>query len=225
MRYARNRMTISEAENETLKSSAVCVVGCGGLGGYIIEMLGRIGVGRITAIDGDVFDITNLNRQLLSNMQNLGCSKAEAALKRMADVNPEIQVTAVQTFLNTSNVVELLKGHHVVVDALDQIGTRLMLQEAAETLGIPMVHGAIAGWYGQVCTVYPGERTLNKIYKNGGDRGQEKKLGNPSFTPAVIASIEVSEVVKVLLDKGELLRNGMLFVNLLNQEYERIDFS
>lgn len=223
MRYSRNRSTISEEENEVLKASKVCVIGCGGLGGYVIEMLGRIGIGTITAIDGDVFDETNLNRQILSDSQTIGLSKALIAQKRMSLVNSEIIVKPINGFLTEENAVSLLEGHHVIVDALDQISTRFLVQDVAEQLNIPFVHGAIAGWYGQVSTIFPGERTLNKIYKNNAPKGKEKILGNPSFTPALASSIQVSEVVKILLQRGDLLRNKLLFTNLLDQEYEIID--
>lgn len=219
-RYIRNKMTISEEENKVLHDSKVCVVGCGGLGGYVIEMLGRIGVGHITAIDGDVFDITNLNRQILSDVGRIGQSKALTAQSRMANVNPEVLISPVVAFLDESNATELLKGHDVIVDALDKISVRFLLQETAERLQIPFVYGAIAGWYGQVSTIFPGDNTLNKIYKNKSAGGEEKKLGNPSFTPAVASAIQVSEVVKILTKKGDLLRNKLLFMNLLNQEYE-----
>lgn len=223
MRYTRNRITISEEDNEVLKASKVCVIGCGGLGGYVIEMLGRIGVGTITAIDGDVFDETNLNRQILSDMQTIGLSKAVIAQRRMALVNPEITVRPINEFLTEQNAKVLLEGHNVIVDALDQIQIRFLVQDVAEKLNTPFVHGAIAGWYGQVATIFPGERTLNKIYRNNTLRGKEKQLGNPSFTPALASAIQVSEVIKILLNKGDLLRNKMLFTNLLDQEYEVID--
>lgn len=223
MRYSRNRNTISEADNEVLKASRVCVIGCGGLGGYIIEMLGRIGIGSITAIDGDVFDESNLNRQLLSNSESLGKSKAHEAKKRMEIVNPEVRVEAIQVFLGEDNAEELLKGHDIIIDALDGIKTRFLVQGVAERLGIPMVHGAIGGWYGQVSTIFPGDRTLNKVYKSTEDKGAEKLLGNPSFTPTLISSIQVGEVIKVLLKRGEPLRNKLLFINLLEHEYDVIE--
>lgn len=222
-RYTRNRMTISEEENKMLHNSKVCVVGCGGLGGYAIEMLSRIGVGQITAIDGDVFDITNLNRQILSDVGKIGESKALTAKSRIAVVNPEVCIHPVVTFLDASNATELLKDHDVIIDALDNIAIRFLLQEAAEKLQIPFVYGAIAGWYGQVSTVFPGDRTLDKIYKEKTAKGEEKKLGNPSFTPALASAIQVGEAVKILIKKGDLLRNKLLHIDLLNQEYEVID--
>lgn len=219
-RYSRNMKTLSTEENDMLKDFKVCVVGCGGLGGNIIEQLGRIGIGTITAIDGDVFDESNLNRQLLSDVDNIGCSKAEAAEKRMIKVNPLIKVTPVHKRLNADNGSEILKGHDVVVDALDNIESRLALEKLAESLGIPLVHGAIAGWYGQVTTIFPGDRTLSRLYPSDAKHGIEKELGNPSFTPALVASIQVAETMKVLIKRGSLLRNRILSINLLDQEYE-----
>lgn len=219
-RYLRNFNTLSHEEHETLRKSKVCVVGCGGLGGHIIEMLGRIGLGTITAVDGDVFEESNLNRQILSDESTIGQSKARTAKKRMNLVNSEVELIAIVDFLDDSNAESILAGHQVVVDALDNIPSRLVLQKACKKLGIPLVYGAIAGWYGQVSTIFPGDDTLNKLYRDDLEKGIEKELGNPSFTPGLIASIEVSEVVKILIKRGDLLRNKLLFINTLDQDYE-----
>lgn len=222
-RYNRNIKTLSVEENDRLKDFKVCVVGCGGLGGYIVEQLGRIGIGMITAVDGDVFDESNLNRQLLSHMDNLGCGKAKAAEERMRKVNPLVTVIPVQQRLNADNGFEIIKGHHVVVDALDNIESRLVLEGLAEKAGIPLIHGAIAGWFGQVTTVFPGDRSLSRLYPDDVQHGIEKELGNPSFTPGLVASIQVAETLKVLINRGAALRNRILLINLLNQEYEVIE--
>lgn len=221
-RYSRNMTTLTPEENQSLQNFRVCVIGCGGLGGYIIEMLGRLGVGTITAVDGDVFDETNLNRQILSDTHTLGKSKALQAKERMTLVNPLITVHPIWGKFSMENGSAILKNHHVVVDALDNISTRLQLENTTEALGIPLVHGAIAGWYGQASTILPGDRTLSKIYPDPTITGMEKELGNPSFTPALVASIQVSEVLKILIGRGGLLRNKLLYINLLDQEYEII---
>jgi molybdopterin/thiamine biosynthesis adenylyltransferase len=223
-RYKRNVKTLSKAENEKLKDFRVCVIGCGGLGGYNIEMLGRLGIGHITAVDGDVFDETNLNRQLLSDESSLGMSKADKAVKRMEVVNSGIEVISIKEMFTEKNGREILEGHDVVVDSLDSIKSRMLLQQLCEELEIPLVHGAIAGWYGQVCTILPGDRTLNFIYRDRNEnKGVERELGNPSFTPAQVSSIQVSEVVKLLIGRGELLRNKILFIDMLNQEYDIVE--
>lgn len=223
-RYSRNMLSLSKEENESLREKKVCVIGCGGLGGYIIEMLGRLGVGTIIAVDGDVFEESNLNRQLLSNMTNLGKSKANEAQSRMKKVNPDIKVIPISENFTENNYKSILSGCHVAIDALDNIKSRLLLQNCCEELGIPLVHGAIGGWYGQVTTILPGDRTLSKIYK--GCKGEEIKnpMGNPSFIPALAASIEVSESIKILINRGSSLRNKMLFINLLDNSFDIIEF-
>jgi molybdopterin/thiamine biosynthesis adenylyltransferase len=117
----------------------------------------------------------------------------------------------------------MIQGADVVVDAVDNIPTRLELAKLCSELGKPLVHGAIAGWYGHVTTIFPGESTLEKIYHHWqAGAGIESDLGNPSFTPAVVASLEVAEVCKILLGEGTLLRNRMLSINLLEMEVEEI---
>lgn len=222
-RYIKNQNMLSEAENLRLGSFRVAVAGCGGLGGHIIEMLARLGIGKITAIDGDVFDESNLNRQLLSLPGNIGEPKAMEAKTRISMVNPDIEVTAITEFLTAENAKSILSGHDVICDALDSISARRLVQDAAEKLGIPMVHGAIAGWYAQVCTIFPGDRTLDKIYPEELNKGGETDLGNPSFTPALAASLQVAETVKVLLNKGDILRNKLLVINTLLHEYSVVE--
>ncbi|SCG82487.1 molybdopterin biosynthesis protein MoeB [Proteiniborus sp. DW1] len=222
-RYSRNMNMLSPEENASLSKFKVCIIGCGGLGGYIIEMLARLGIGHLTVVDGDVFEESNLNRQLLSDMDSLGKSKALIAKDRINKVNPLINVKAVSERLTEDNGLEILAGHDVIVDALDNIDTRLLIQKQAEELRIPLVHGAIAGWYGQVSTIFPGDRTLDLLYSNSGSKGLEEELGNPSFTPALVASIEVSEVLKILINRGDLLRRKLLIINTLNQDYEVIN--
>ena len=222
-RYSRNMKTLSMEENNSLKNFRVCVIGCGGLGGYIIEELGRLGIGYITAVDGDVFDESNLNRQLLSSMENLGCSKVLAAEERMRKVNPLIKVVPIYKRLDMENGLDIINGHDVVIDALDNIESRLALEKLAEEAGIPIVHGAIAGWFGQVTTVFPGDRTLSLLYPQNQNHGIERELGNPSFTPALVASIQVAEAVKILIKRGDTLKKKLLIINLLEQDFEVIE--
>ena len=219
-RYIKNETMLSREENLSLREKRVAVAGCGGLGGHILEQLARLGIGSITAIDSDVFETSNLNRQLLSNVSNIGKPKVLAAEKHLKKINPDISITGIQAYIDESNAGLLLADHDVICDALDNMKTRLLLQKYAAGLGIPMVHGAIAGWYGQVATIFPGDNTLESIYQGDSDKGIEQELGNPAFTPALVASIEVSEVVKILVKKGKLLRKSFLMINTLEQEYE-----
>ena len=225
LRYLRNHDAISEAEQAILAQKRVLVVGCGGLGGYAIECLARIGVGHLRVVDGDVFDETNLNRQLLSSSMNLGRPKTLAAQQRVMAVNPLVEVEAFQSLLTAENAVQLLEGCDVAVDALDNVPTRLLLQQAAKTAGIPLVHGAVAGWIGQVCVVQPGQDLLNSLYPASTDnQGEEQETGTLSFTAALTASWQAAETVKLLLGKPGLDRE-ILELDLLNSSFVKIKLS
>lgn len=223
-RYQRNRTIISVKDQLTLFHSSVAVIGCGGLGGYVVEELARLGVGRIVVIDPDVFEEHNLNRQLFSSPANLDTAKVEAAAKRIREINPAVTLVPVQTAFSPENGADLLGGCQIVVDALDSIQVRLELADVCSAMNIPLVHGAIAGWFGHVATQFPGETTLQTIYGSWkGGKGVEQTLGNPSFTPAVVASLEVAEVCKLLLGQGSLLRGRKLIIDLFSMEMHIID--
>lgn len=224
-RYQRNRSMLSLADQRTLLGSCVGVVGCGGLGGYVLEELARLGVGRIVAIDPDLFEEHNLNRQLLSTVECLDQPKVSIARERLNEINPVVEVSAHQIALDRKNGESLLQGAQVVVDCLDRVTTRRELAEVCSALGVPLVHGAIAGWYGQVSTILPGSESIDKIYAHATEeKGVEQNMGNPSFTPAVVASFEVAEVCKLLLGKGALLDGRVLHIDLYEMETTEISF-
>ena len=220
-RYDRNIGTITIEEQRLLNTKSVCVVGCGGLGGGVIENLTRMGVGELTVVDGDSFDVSNLNRQVLSNQENIGKSKALEAIEQMSKINSEITLIAIEDLLNKENAGSIIDGCDVVVDALDNVDARLALEDACAAERVPLVHGAISGWNGQVGVVMPGSGILHQIYESG---LQDNTPTNPSFTPAVISALQASETIKVLLGREEILRNKLLMVDLLEHEYEVIDF-
>ncbi len=224
-RYQRNRRTITTGQQLRLLRSRVAVIGCGGLGGYVLEELARLGVGTIVAVDPDVFEEHNLNRQLLATPATLGQPKVVAAAARIDEINPAVTVVPYFLAFGRENGGDLLAGADVGVDALDSIPSRLALSDCCADLGIPLVHGAIGGWYGQVTTQFPGDDTLQQIYRHWTEgKGVEQQLGNPAFTPAVVASIQVAEVCKLLLGEGEPLRRRKLVINLLDMEFDEIVF-
>ena len=217
-RYERNYPAISEEEQEKLKESRVFVAGCGGLGGYILEFLVRIGVGQITACDGDSFAESNLNRQILSTVPLLGVSKAQAAVMRASEVNPEVAVQAKECFITEENVSELISGHDIVIDALDNGKARHILAIEAKKQRIPMVSGAISGWLGRAFVIMPEDEIPDWLWL--GAEGAAR--GNLGFTAAYIASVQASEAVKVLIGRGELLHGNMLEIDLKTAEFEKI---
>lgn len=229
-RYLRNHECISVNDQLRLARSRVAVVGAGGLGGNVILLLARIGVGRIVVVDSDRFDETNLNRQALSSMETLGLPKAEVAARMVEGINPGVEVIAHTARLDPSNGISLLRGTQVVVDALDNVPSRFALQDAARDLNIPLVHGAIAGFEGQAMTIFPEDRGMNLLYgknprgEKSGRPTPEAMLGVPAITPALIAALQAMEVLKILLDRGRVLRKTMLHADLETGRIEEFSF-
>ena len=218
-RYEENRI-FTAAQQTELGNKKAAVVGCGGLGGYAIEMLARTGVGHIVCCDGDNFCESNLNRQILCTEGSMGLPKVLMADSRLAVVNSTIQMTAYQNYLDENNGAQILEGCDVVIDALDSPKSKLMLQKVCKDLGIPMVHGAIDGWFGQVTTIIPGSDTLNDVYK---EAEASSEGGNTSFTPAVVAGMQVSEALKVLTGNKEILDRKVLYIDLLTNETKKVE--
>jgi molybdopterin/thiamine biosynthesis adenylyltransferase len=222
-RYRRNRETISLPDQLRLFRSRVAVIGCGGLGGYLVEEVARLGVGELVLVDPDVFEEHNLNRQLLSSPGRLGTGKVEAGRERVAAINPAVTVVAHRAAFSLENGRELLAGSSAVLDGLDNVLTRRDLAAVCRELGVPFVYGAIAGWYGQVAVQLPGADLSPLLRPTGAQgKGVETRLGNPSFTPAVIASLQVAELTKILLGRGTPLAGRTLFVDLLDMRFEEI---
>lgn len=219
-RYARNIPALGEAECQSLRKKRVVVVGCGGLGGHIIDQLARLGVGYLRVVDGDVFEESNLNRQLLSETALLGASKARAAADHVRRVNPDVTVEAVETFLTASNVREWISGCDVVMDALDNIPTRRILADACAEAGVPYVYGAIQGWVAQAAVSMPGDNLIGKLFPEEVELRDKSVL---SFTPALCAAMQTALCVKLLV--GRPVQTGTVFYSdLLNQEFACIPF-
>ena len=217
-RYAQNVPALSQGECESLAEKKVCIIGCGGLGGYVTELLARAGVGRLTLVDPDVFQESNLNRQIFATESNLGTRKVEAAAERILAVNSSVTVRAIPESLSEENASRLLVGHDAAVDALDNIPARILLAKHCRSLSIPLVHGAVGGWYGQVSTILPGDNTMELLYQ--GDWEETDGPGAGSFTAAVAATaaVQCGEVLKLLTGKEQILSGRLLIVDLLENE-------
>ena len=217
-RYIRNLGALTEEECALLRTKTVFVAGCGGLGGYLIEMLLRLGVGAIRAADGDTFEASNLNRQLLSSPSSLGMPKAAAASERAALVNPDVRFIPIGEFVTEENAARLIRGCDAVLDALDSIQARRILARACAEEGIPMIHGAICGWSAQAAVVMPGDDLIDRIYPEGTRLGSKTSL---SFTPPFCAALQVALCTRLLA--GRPVETGRLYVaDLLEMELESL---
>jgi len=221
-RYVRNKKTLSDENQLKLANSCVAIVGCGGLGGYIAEQLARIGVGKLILFDGDRFEISNLNRQIMATELNIGQWKVEAARDRLKSVNSEVLVEAVRDWFEEAKAPEMLQKVDLVCDALDSRESRVMLERVCHQMNLPLVYASIAGWFGQLGVSLPGDFSVSRLYGHG-ERGVESTWGNPAFTPAVLASLSVAEAVKLLVGRMPSLRHAWLQVDLLTMEFERFE--
>ena len=226
-RYKRNLGPIGLEGQIKLLKTKVAVIGLGGLGGTVIELLARFGVGRLAVADRDEFEDSNLNRQILCNVGNLGRPKAEEAKFRVNNINPAVEVKAYTARVSEHNLPEIIDGCQVVVDALDSIPTRFYLEKICKESAVPMVHGAIAGFLGQVMTIFPDDEGLVNVY--GADEigapGLEVEIGTPCTTPFMVASLQVSEVLKIVLGWDDLLRNKLLMIDMKRMLVDRVDFT
>ena len=221
-RYIRNLGPLTEEECLLLRQRRVFLAGCGGLGGYLLEHLLRAGVGAITVCDGDTIVPSNLNRQLLADMESLGRSKTEAACARAALVNPEAAVEARPVFLTADNALGLIAGHDLALDALDSPAARRILASACRQAGIPLVHGAIRGWYAQAAVILPDSGMMEQLYP--ADAPAAPDQGSLSPTVGLCAAIQAGEAVKLLCGRPSPLAGRLLWEDLEEQEYQVVSF-
>lgn len=228
LRYLRNSDSLSPSDQLCLARSRVAVIGAGGLGGYVLTLLARVGIGGLVIVDPEAFEETNLNRQVFATLDTLGENKVFAAARALADINPAVEIASFPERMTPVNAAALISDVHVVVDALDNIDSRRILQAAAEKNRIPMVHGAIAGFTGQVMTVLPGEAGVFQIYGKADEDHNEAQRPSPedllgvlAVTPALVGTFQAMEVIKILLDRKDIINNRMLAADL---ETGRVDF-
>jgi molybdopterin/thiamine biosynthesis adenylyltransferase len=221
-----NRGAFSAAEQARLLAARAAVIGLGGLGGPVALTLGRLGVGSLVLVDGDDFEESNLNRQLLATSETLGQGKAEATARALAQVNPVVGARAHHVWAYEDNLPKLLEDCGVAVDCLDNLAGRYVLQEAASKAGIPLVHGSVAGLEGLLMVIRPGEPGLTALYgpePAAKAASAEAFLGVPAMTPAVLGNLQACEAVKLLLGRTALASGLALHLDLETLALERLD--
>lgn len=191
----------------TLKDKTALVVGCGGLGGYVIEQLARYGVGNLVLMDGDVFKKSNLNRQIMATKNNIGSSKVEVCKERIEQISDAKVVAISQMLEENANVIDKAD---IVIDCVDNIKSRLFLAKECDRRHKILVHGAVDGQEGQVMLCYPNRNNLKKLFINN----QETTHFTNSYSVATIASLQCNLAIKALLGEGEKLNNQLFVVNL-----------
>ena len=206
-----------EEGQEKLKNARVVVAGGGGLGSPSSIYLAAAGVGTIRIIDHDKVELSNLNRQILHWDKDIGKKKVDSAAEKLGQLNKVIRIEAIEDTINEKNVAELVEGFDVIIDAMDNLEARYLLNKAAINNRVPFIHGAVYGLEGRAMTVIPGETAcLRCIY-----RGQIPKEKFPvlGVTPAVIGCIQATEAIKYIVGIGKLITDRLLVYDGLNMKF------
>jgi molybdopterin/thiamine biosynthesis adenylyltransferase len=209
-RYDRQIMIgeIGQEGQGRLKRSRVVIAGAGGLGSPIAIYLTAAGIGTIRIIDHDQVALSNLNRQVLHGEEDVGRKKVDSARTKLRNLNSTVDIQAIAETITEENVSELVNGCDAIVDAMDNLPTRYILNRCAIEKNIPFFHGAVNGFEGRVMTIIPGETACLRCMYRG--LVPQEKFPVIGVAPAVIGSIQATEVIKYLVGIGELLTNRLL---------------
>ncbi len=221
-RYSRQIKLFGEDVQRKLKRCRVLIAGVGGLGTVVAMNLAALGIGKLVLVDHDVVKRSNLNRQLLYSEDDIGKPKALVAARRLKELNPFIETIPVPTRIEEYNVSDLVKDVDIVIDALDNWRTRFVLNEACVRKNVPLIHGGVNGFYGQVLVVVPGRGPcLRCVYPSNPPEPSEVPV--TSFVTSLVALIQVVECFKILTGVGKPTIGKMIFVNALEPSIEFVE--
>ena len=210
-RYDRQIPLLGADGQERVRDASVFIAGAGGLGSPSAIYLAAAGIGRITIADFDTVDPSNLNRQILHWSDDVLRMKIDSAREKLEKINPDVEIDVISEKIDENNVSKLVGGSDLIVDAMDNFRARYLLNKAAIVRNIPLFHGAVHGFVGQATTVIPGETAcLRCIFPNNPPEGVFPIIG---ATCGVVASIQVTEVLKYITCTGTLATNRLLFWN------------
>lgn len=215
---SRQMSIVTRSEQQRFKDAKITVIGCGGIGGETIEMLARMGIGELVLVDKDAYDLSNLNRQTLATIADLGLTKSDVAAEKVRLINPYVKVTTFNEHVDQTNIEKVIGDSDIVIDALDNVLTRVIVSRAAKEKGIPYIHGAIHGTLGQITVFLPNsDKTYEEMF-NLPSIGKElndetirelKKVtsGVPPVigpTPNLIGCLEAFEAYKAITGVGKV---------------------
>lgn len=217
-RYSRHIIMddVGPAGQAALLEASVLVVGAGGLGSPVLQYLAAAGVGHLTVVDDDEVELSNLQRQVVHGTDDVGRPKVDSAAEFVADLNPDIDVETHETRATSETVTDLISGHDVVVDASDNFPTRFLLNDACVLADVPLSHGAVYRFEGQVTTFTGGRPCYRCLFPEAPPEGAVPDCataGVLGVLPGTVGAIQATEVVKLLLEEGETLDGRLLVYN------------
>ena len=233
---SRQKEIFSEEEQEILRTTPIVIIGCGGLGGTIIEQFVRAGFEELTIVDQDVFNETNLNRQVRSNLGTVGKSKVKITKSAMEQINPNINITDYDLTIDEKNISKILKGNKILVDAVDNVYTRVLISREAKQQGMVFVHSAVEKTMGQLSVFEPNSVSYEELFRlKSVDKSLDDDVKNYllsisakkpqvlGVTPSIFGSLQVNETIKYILNKKDVvLAPKVLMWDLFNMSSFRL---
>lgn len=230
-RYARQIVIpqIGKEGQERLKSSRVLIVGAGGLGSPSALYLAGAGVGTIGIVDEDTVSLSNLQRQIIHNSESLGMKKVESAKRTLERLNPHVRVVTYDTRLSRERARDIIPGYDLVVDAVDNLKTRYIVNDVCHELKKPLIEAGVLQFDGMILTILPGKGPcLRCVFPSPPPEDEEKKAGEIGIfaaIPGIIGCMEALEAVKVLLDIGSPLVGRLLLFSGLDMAWHEVKVS
>jgi molybdopterin/thiamine biosynthesis adenylyltransferase len=221
IRYLR-QLNVRDWSQEKLKSADVIIVGVGGLGSVSSLYLTAAGIGRLRLCDGDRVQKTDLNRQILYSEESVGRLKVEEAKKRLVSLNPDVEFDIFPECVDSRNAEEILKGCDLIVDGLDNIESRFLLNQQSVKMKIPYVYGAVQGWEGFVGLFHPPHTACLACFLPC-DTQSPEDLPVPGVLPGMIGVLQATEVIKFLMAVDEVLLNRLLVYDSQNLTFDIVE--
>lgn len=227
-RYARHIVLpeVGVAGQEKLLASKVLVIGAGGLGSPVIMYLAACGAGTIGIADGDVVELSNLQRQIIHRTAALGTAKAESAARCAGEINPDVNVVVYPERVTAETIGDMIADYDFIIDAVDNFETKFLINDACVLAGKPFCHAGIRGFYGQVMTYVPGQgpcyRCIFEEIPPQGEAESGSQAGVIGTLPGIIGSIQALEAQKYLLGTGELLTGKLLTFDGLTMAFRTV---
>lgn len=229
-RYSRHIILkeIGYSGQKKLKNAKVLVIGAGGLGSPAIMYLASAGIGTIGIADGDIVDLSNLQRQIIHSEKDLGADKVESAKNTVISMNKDIKVNIYKKIINTSNIQEIIEQYDFVIDATDNFETKFLINDACVLSHKPFSHGAVLGMKGQAMTYIPDKGPCYRcIFDEPPVQGEVptcKEAGVLGAVCGIVGSIQATEAIKYILGIGDLLNGYMFTIDAITMEFRKISF-
>ena len=229
-RYSRQIMLeeIGFSGMEKVRNAKVCVIGVGGIGNPIVTQLAAMGIGKLKIVDRDVVEISNLHRQHLYSDKDIGRVKVEVATERLRAMNPAVEIEPAPISVTKYTAESIVAGFDIVIDALDSIDARYALNDACVKFNIPFIYGGALGMVGSICTILPNRSACLRCVFPALSEDDMPTCSTEGVHPSIlylVAGIQVSEAVKIIIGEQPTLENRLLYIDLNELSFDKIQIS